>query len=341
MKAVVVATVVLVAVASLAAVMATRTGIGQRLLSGGPGPVAGPVPPPPAATIPPRPRLKLAFIGDTGSGPTFEQVLALIRGEQSDGVVHMGDATYDDETPEQFWGVVDRVLGHQFPYFLAEGNHDRSQWPALAAHAQEHLPPGVAAAPPRLVDGSFDLVFAGVSFVFLGEAVHEDDPFHVIERFARDEHVWKVCAWHKNQRRLQIGGKGNEMGWGVYESCRLMGAMVMTGHEHSYHRTRTLASMVEQQVDPTCSDAGNLCVRPGAVPVFVSGLGGRSIRDQERCPPASYPYGCKGEWAFIYTSTQGARFGALFLTFDGPRKARGYFKTVDGQVVDQFQLTVP
>jgi hypothetical protein len=120
-----------------------------------------------------------------------------------------------------------------------------------------------------------------------------------------------------------------------------MGALILTAHEHSYHRTKTLESTVAQQVDPGCSDPRQLCVRPGAVPVFVSGLGGRSIRDQKRCLPASYPYGCKGEWAFVYTASQRARFGALFIAFDregDPRKALGYFKTIEGQMVDQFDL---
>jgi hypothetical protein len=98
---------------------------------------------------------------------------------------------------------------------------------------------------------------------------------------------------------------------------------------------------VEQRVDPSCGDARRLCVRPGAVPVFVSGLGGKSIRDQERCLPATYPYGCNGEWAFAYTSNQGAKYGALFIVFHAggdPHKARGYFKNIEGQVVDSFEM---
>jgi hypothetical protein len=58
--------------------------------------------------------------------------------------------------------------------------------------------------------------------------------------------------------------------------------------------------------------------------------------------PDAPPYGCKGEWAKIYTSNQNAQFGALFITFnvDGdPNKAHGYFKTVNGQIVDEFDVT--
>ena len=83
-------------------------------------------------------------------------------------------------------------------------------------------------------------------------------------------------------------------------------------------------------------------VTRGATFVLVSGLAGQSIRNQDRCLPTSYPYGCKGEWASIYTSDQNARYGALFIEFnvDGdPNKARGYFKDVGGRVVDQFTVT--
>jgi hypothetical protein len=131
------------------------------------------------------------------------------------------------------------------------------------------------------------------------------------------------------------------MGWDVYENCLNLGAIIATGHEHSYSRTRTLISAQNQTVDPECELADSLCVEPGKTFVFVSGLGGLSIRDQKRCLPATFPYGCNQEWASIYTSNQGAKYGALFITFhvDGnPHKAHGYFKNVSGEVIDEFDV---
>ncbi len=100
--------------------------------------------------------------------------------------------------------------------------------------------------------------------------------------------------------------------------------------------------MRQRRVDPDWSDPGRLRVAPGATFVVVSGLGGRSIRQQQRCLPETPPYGCNGEWASIYTSDQGAQYGALFIEFhvDGdPNAARGYFKNIDGQVIDRFTVT--
>lgn len=309
-----------------------------------PGPVAGPIEPPPPGKIAPEANLKVAFIGDTGAGPDFESVLKVIAVEGAAATVHMGDATYRDETSDAFWSAVDKTLGHEYPYFLSQGNHDRPQWQPLAAHGAAHMnATGVKILDSTHVeDPIVHFTFKGLSVVFLGQQVREEDPSYILQRFADDEHIWKLCGWHKNQGAMQVGGKRDDMGWGVYESCREMGAVIMTGHEHSYERTKTLVNTIEQVVDPECSDPKKLCVRPGAVPVFVSGLGGKSIRDQKRCLPADFPYGCNGEWAFIYTSHQNARFGALFVVFNeggDPRKARGYFKNIDGQVIDEFVMT--
>lgn len=104
--------------------------------------------------------------------------------------------------------------------------------------------------------------------------------------------------------------------------------------------------MEHQIVDASCSSPNNLCIAqgsPGKSFVFVSGLGGRDVKDQERCLPATFPYGCNGEWAKIYTRNQGAMSGALFIVFNingDPSKAQGYFKNINGQVADTFDITV-
>ena len=140
---------------------------------------------------------------------------------------------------------------------------------------------------------------------------------------------------------MQVGGKGDEMGWNVYETCREQGAIIQTGHEHSYERTKTLTNMASQIVDPTCNSPTSLCVGAGRTFANVVGLGGNSVRDQTRCLPSTYPYGCNGEWAFIYTSNQNATHGAQFITFNAgaPKAATGYFKNVNGQTVDTFTIT--
>lgn len=288
--------------------------------------------------------VKVAFIGDSGNGSAFGKVLDLVKAEQVDGVVHNGDFDYGLD-PDGFFATVDGKLGASFPYFASVGNHDAPAWdsyaPYVTAHAQAA---GVAFDDADLLDEKFAFTWKGIHFVFVGQNGKNaeftqfiDDQFQ-----GPSESAWRVCGWHKNQKAMQIGGKGDEMGWGVYESCRAKGAIVTTGHEHSYERTKTLINMTDQVVDPTCNGVGTACLAPGKTFAVVSGLGGVGIRDQERCLPITAPYGCKGEWASIYASDQGATYGALFIVFnDGgdPSKARGYFKNVDGDVIDSFDIT--
>lgn len=288
--------------------------------------------------------VKVAFIGDSGNGSAFGKVLDLVKAEQVDGVIHNGDFDYGLD-PDGFFATVDGKLGASFPYFASVGNHDAPAWdtyaPYVTAHAQAA---GVTFDDPNLLDQKFAFTWKGVHIVFVGENGNNADfAAFIDEQFVGpSEPAWRVCGWHKNQKAMQIGGKGDEMGWGVYEACRAKGAIVTTGHEHSYERTKTLINMTDQVVDPTCNDVDTACLAPGKTFAVVSGLGGVGIRDQERCLPTAPPYGCKGEWASIYASDQGATYGALFIVFnDGgdPSKARGYFKNVDGAVIDSFDVT--
>jgi hypothetical protein len=168
-----------------------------------------------------------------------------------------------------------------------------------------------------------------------GDSVHAP---YIRDRFAASGAPWRISSWHKNQHLMQAGGKSDETGWGVYEESRRAGAIIATGHEHSYSRTHLLSSMPLQEIASVSDDLVLRADAPGTPEdegrsfVFVSGLGGNSIRDQE----------VFGDWfASVYTSTQGARRGALFGVFhvDGdPRLARFTFKDVAGNVVDEFTV---
>jgi len=162
------------------------------------------------------------------------------------------------------------------------------------------------------------------------------------DQLKNNNSVWSICSWSKNMNTMQLGKKIDTTGWEVYNACKDGGAIIATAHEHSYHRTKTLIDIENQIVDPDWSNPNELRVKEGSTFVFVSGIGGHSIRDQERCLPYSYPYGCNDEWAKIYTSNQDATFGSLFCDFnaDGnPNKAYCYFKNIDGEIVDEFNIT--
>jgi hypothetical protein len=270
--------------------------------------------------VAPEPNLKVAFIADSDYGPGFTAVLNLIKSEGSDFVVHQGDFDYNED-PNGFFATIDSVLGPNFPYFASVGNHDTASWPEGCGNPQgcyatllkERMARiGVSPDDPDLNDEMYSLAYRGLKMVLVGEDIVKAgdcpaDPggyaCYIRGQLTGDDHLWKICSWHRNQTAMQVGGKEDEMGWAVYENCKELGAIIATGHEHSYHRTKTLVSMQNQTVDlaqhplvdgvPSRPEA--VRVAPGASFVFVSGLGGRNMREQVRCLPANYPYGCNYE----------------------------------------------
>ena len=129
--------------------------------------------------------------------------------------------------------------------------------------------------------------------------VDTESSLFIEEQLKNDDHIWRICTWAKNMNSMQLGEKGDRVGWKVYENCKNAGAIIATAHEHTYSRTKTLINIENQIVDAQWSEPDKLKVEDGATFVFVSGLGGKSIRDQDRCLPISYPYGCNEEWANI------------------------------------------
>jgi hypothetical protein len=138
--------------------------------------------------------------------------------------------------------------------------------------------------------------------------------------------------------RMQVGGKGDDTGWGVYDESANGGAIIVAGHEHSYSRSHLLSS-VSQQIVASTSDV--MTLTKGQSFVVVSGLGGESIRPQRLSGPW---------WARIYVSkclrdnpacTPNATFGAFFGVFNVngiPNKAEFYFKDINGKIVDRFTV---
>ncbi len=295
----------------------------------------------------------IAFFGDQGHGADTQAVLQLIADEGTDVVVHAGDFDYKDD-PQGWDQQITDVLGPCFPYFAAVGNHDSGSFYGSGGY-QEFL-----AARMQCLELEWDgdlgarssHSYQGILFVLtapdvFGDGDTEHAPY-IQEQLAADQSIWRISSWHKLMTAMQIGGKPDDAGWGVYEQSRRGGAIIATAHEHSYARTHALSHCPTQTVASFDNDFEIGRDDPqtpedeGVTFVFHSGLGGRSIRDQERCLPAEAPYGCNGEWASMYAEQQGANHGALFGVFGhqgDPCRARFYFKDIAGDVVDEFFVT--
>ena len=301
--------------------------------------------------------LKVAMMGDQGTSPA---VFTLAKNEGADLVVHLGDFDYKN-SPSTWKGVVD-TLG-DIPYLAVVGNHDDNDWAsgykpdinARIAHTQQIMPGALTCQDDVGVKGS--CVFKGLRIMLMGNGLlgsgHES---YIDQVLGADNHVWRICAWHVNMGDMQTGGKGDEAGWGGYQACQRHGALVATGHEHTYERTYTLTNVGNRSAAHGKTGAP-ATVEVGANKnfVFVNGLAGAGPRD--------YQCNHKGDtwWASAYAtnyhlkngvviqnfpnpsncsgSIQNFAFGVLFVEFNvdnDPRKARAYMKNVKGELIDEF-----
>lgn len=307
-------------------------------------------------TAPPE-NFKVAFIGDQGLGEKARAVLHLIKDENADMVLHQGDFDYKDD-PEKWDQQINDVLGPNFPYFASIGNHEFAAWHQYQKKMQARLNKIESAKCIDDLGVSSACTYKGLFFILSGvgtkgygypKNLSEIIPWrlrywatalpsqflhglYIKRQLAQDDSIWRICSWHKNQRLMQVGSKLDETGWGVYEECRKGGAIIATGHEHSYSRTYLMENFEEQIV---ASTSNTLEIEKGKTFAFVSGLGGRSIRSQVD-DLASKPW-----WASVYTTNQDANYGALFCIFNVngiENRAYCYFKNIDGKIIDKFNI---
>ncbi|MCG3119067.1 MAG: hypothetical protein ALAOOOJD_01395 [bacterium] len=281
---------------------------------------------------------KVAFIGDQGTGANAIAVLNLIKNEGAQTVVHSGDFDYGDNAAA--WdNLITSVLGANFPYFASIGNHDKSNFYGASGYQSFLIARmnrlGITWDGDLGVKSSFN--YSGIFFVLTAPGVTgSGHDIYIRDKLAVDNSIWSISSWHKNMKLMQVGDKGDDTGWPVYEEARKGGAIIATAHEHSYSRTHLLSSCQNQTVASTSNtlvlakDDANTPADEGRSFVFVSGLGGKSIRSQKLSG---------AWWASIYTSTQNATYGALFGEFNyngQPDMARFYFKAINGAQPDAF-----
>ncbi|AUX29390.1 uncharacterized protein SOCE836_014800 [Sorangium cellulosum] len=307
------------------------------------------------------PGLLIAFIGDQGNNGNADAVLDLIKNEGAAATIHNGDFDYAN-SPAAWENRINSILGPNYPYFAIIGNHDAAAWGGSSGYAS-YIQARHARVPDMNCTGelgvkatcNFHGLFIVQSCIGTSElrstcaANAADQVSFIQDALANDSSIWSVCAWHKNQADMQVGGKSNEVGWSAYQACMNAGAIVATGHEHSYSRTLTLTDVGNASTGHGKTGAFDLVeLGPNRNFVFVSGLGGVGIRDYEA---ASHDddtwwssYYASNKWVKNGTLMSGtADYGALFIRFNvggDPKRATAYFKDVDGRLADEFTIQV-
>lgn len=284
------------------------------------------------AKIQTPPNFRVAFIGDQGFSKGSIAVLQMIKDEGADMVLHQGDFDYNDD-PDAWDQMINHVLGPEFPYFASIGNHDVEAWSGYQLKLRARLGKIEGATCTGDLGVKSACTYKGLLFILSGAGtMGSEHDTYIRYQLAHDNSTWRICSWHKNQRLMHVGGKKDEVGWGPYEECRKGGAIIVTGHEHSYSRTHLMENFETQSV---ASTSNTLQIEKGKTFAVVSGLGGRSVRGQNDELAAN------DWWAAIYSSKQGANYGALFCIFNEKgieNKAYCYFKDIDGKIPDEFEI---
>jgi hypothetical protein len=260
-----------------------------------------------------------------------------------------GDFDYADSP--QLWELQnDNTIGPDFPLFGTVGNHDVDEWDGY----QDVLVDRYMNIDGAQCEGDMGVQsechYRGLHMLLSGVGLMGDGHEEwIAERLAADDSIWSVCLWHVNQADFNAGGKGNEAGYGVFQACMDGGALVINGHEHSYSRTMVLDD-IGNPGHGACQncDLAAPVIGEGKTFVTVSGLGGSSVRDY-----SANLHDDDTWWATIFTDNYyllngveqddfDPAVGSLFIDFyvDGdPNKAYAYFKTINGDVVDEFTIT--
>ena len=290
---------------------------------------------------------KVAFFGDLGTDKGSVRLLEMIKAEGADMVLHLGDIDYADD-PSGHSRTIDRIFGLDFPYLVVIGNHDKRMWYGRGGYRelQEERLRRIGIEWEGELGTMSTIRYKGLSIFMVSPGITGStfftDPHanYLRKNLKNDPSVWKICAWHKNQKKMQVSRKGNATYWGVYETCRKHGAIIGTAHSHSYSRTHLMGSIKNQRI---ASTSNNLALREGRSFVFVSGLGGGSSRKNGTGKfSAQYRTPTDPWWASVYTADQGALNGALFCEFNkngAADRAFCYFKNIKGEVIDEFTLT--
>lgn len=305
--------------------------------------------PPPEGT-PTDANLLVALVGDQGTGSDTKAVYQLILDEGADFLIVLGDFDYDDD-PDLWAAEMEEVLGPDYPVFAAAGNHDVEAWDGYQAKLQDRLAkiPGAVCTGNLGVEAS--CTYRGLHFLLSGFGTLAFGAGHeqwIADTLAADDSLWSLCTWHKNMRDLQAGDKSDEITWKAVQNCQDNAAIVVMGHEHSYARTLTLTDVGNEGAGHGAVGLPELMeVGPGSTFSVCSGLGGASIREYDPDLHDDDTW-----WATLYTSNYHRRdgvevkdfsvdYGVLFMRFhvDGdPAAAHGYFKNIQGEVLDEFDV---
>jgi 3',5'-cyclic AMP phosphodiesterase CpdA len=259
----------------------------------------------------------------------------MVRNWGADLLLHAGDFDYEDN-PSAFMNQTTDILGERMKMIAVPGNHDILQWfskrngyrqllkeQARKSGLDRHCS-GDYGINGFCIVGNIIIIQSGVGTLGSNHASYIDI---ILSRYA--DIPWKICIWHKNQKKYQTGDKEDETGYQVYDVCRKHGAIIYTGHEHSYERTHLMSSFEHSTIS---SYSNTLEVSPGKTFASVVGLAGKDIR------PWRFNLEQNPWWAAKASLDNGVNFGAVLCVFENGFRAKCEFRDINGVVWDEYTI---
>mmetsp|Transcript_15529 Transcript_15529/g.25423 ORF Transcript_15529/g.25423 Transcript_15529/m.25423 type:complete len:476 (+) Transcript_15529:3172-4599(+) len=233
---------------------------------------------------------KVAFMGDTGVGEGAKRVMEMLAGEKIDLLVQNGDFDYGDEA-DTWSNFLDRNLGN-IPVLFSQGNHDLNIWEdyqqrlfSQFVSSSSHLAPKCWGPDGNsLTRQDFGELYAcevhSTLFVMVGWGQMKHSNEFLQDTLSNSKARHKFCVWHKPQGKVSSGGShtrdyGND---DLYEICREAGAVITSGHNHVYSRTKLISSFLgrspEISQNNDVSTVQTSCGTSGETISIVSGMSG-------------------------------------------------------------------
>ena len=289
----------------------------------------------------------IGFTADTYVTEETKRLYQMLKNDGAEFIAISGDLDYIDY-PEGWDGLITKSLGEDYPMLVTAGNHDHAIWPEYQKKIVTRWQKAGITTCSGVVGVMHTCTWKGVTIVQITPGVFNesrgiftnmsglgniDYVQYIRDSFAKYPSTWKICSWHKNQNKMQTGTKTDETGWGVYNECLAQGAMVMTGHEHSYERSFQMSSFEKTLFN--ASDPTHLTLTPEKGIVVVQGLGGREVR-QNRQPQQNW-------WAALDNFNTSALFSGVICKYNlngNMKQAYCYDKNIQGQVKDAWYITL-
>ena len=239
-----------------------------------------------------------------------KRVLDLVRSESAQALILLGDLRQSSCNSDFLsWKLMmEQKLPQNFPIFAVPGRSEwqgncRSEvgWEKYRVYLTERLKNmsqvNCVTSPGSIVSKcsikGLDIFLSGYGSID-GQSDESAARSFFNEALLESESLWKICGWARPRPEMQLGSTNaisdGFVSWVPYELCKNNGAIIISGHEQSYARTKTLSNMQYLvpdsmcQSDTSCRDGKEAWVGKGRSFATVVGTGGScDRRPQLRC----------------------------------------------------------